>query len=143
MAERPSHGRSRDILWRSAYTVLRARKTSALFCSTSGAGSGTESHRGALSYLDERPLISITRALDHMREDDALGRPTSRRSVDTAGSSIGATAQKTPSLSEAAPVKRARMPHRGGHRFESPPLHQVVRTNRRDFLRHRIAPTFP
>jgi hypothetical protein len=90
MAERPSHGRSRGILWRSAYTVLRARKTSALFCSTSGAGSGTESHGGALSYLDERPLISITQALDHMREDDALGRPTSRRSVDTAGSSIGA-----------------------------------------------------
>jgi hypothetical protein len=29
-------------------------------------------------------------------------------------------------------------PHRDGHRFESPRLHQEVRVNRRDFLRHRI-----
>jgi hypothetical protein len=29
--------------------------------------------------------------------------------------------------------------HCGGHRFESPQLHQVVRANRRDFLRHTIA----
>ena len=29
--------------------------------------------------------------------------------------------------------------HYGGQRFESPPLHQVVLANRRDFLRHRIA----
>jgi hypothetical protein len=32
--------------------------------------------------------------------------------------------------------------HCGGQRFESPPLHQVVRANRRDFLRHRIARHF-
>jgi hypothetical protein len=30
----------------------------------------------------------------------------------------------------------------GGQRFESPQLHQVVRANRRDFLRHRIARHF-
>jgi hypothetical protein len=39
------------------------------------------------------------------------------------------------------PVKRA-MLHCGGQRFESPPLHQEVRANRRDFLRHRIARHF-
>jgi hypothetical protein len=31
---------------------------------------------------------------------------------------------------------------RDGHRFESPQLHQEVRANRRDFLRHRIARHF-
>ena len=39
-------------------------------------------------------------------------RPTSRRSVDSAGSSIGATAQKRHCRQKRHPVKRARMPHR-------------------------------
>jgi hypothetical protein len=38
--------------------------------------------------------------------------------------------------------QRASVPYRGGQRFESPQLHQEVRANRRDFLRHRIARHF-
>ena len=62
-------------------------------------------------------------------------RPTSRRSVDSAGSGTGETAQKTPSaLGSGTPSSARGCLHRGGHRFESPPLHEEVRANRRDFL---------
>jgi len=53
-------------------------------------------------------------------------RPTSRRSVDSAGSSVGATAQKRHCRRKRHPAQRARMPHRGDHRFESPQLHQPI-----------------
>jgi hypothetical protein len=40
---------------------------------------------------------------------------------------------------EAAPASTRGCLYRGGQRFESPPLHQEVGANRRDFLRLRIA----
>jgi hypothetical protein len=58
-------------------------------------------------------------ALDHICGRTMSWRPTSRRSVDRAGCSIGATAQKRHCRRKRHPVKRARMPHRGDHRFES------------------------
>ena len=60
---------------------------------------------------------STIQALDHMREDNDLA--TYLKAFDSAGSSIGATAQKRHCRRKRHPVKRARMPHRGDHRFES------------------------
>jgi hypothetical protein len=54
---------------------------------------------------------------------------------------------EAPPLSSINPWKRRHRQargclHCGGQRFESPQLHQVVRANRRHFLRHRIARHF-
>jgi hypothetical protein len=108
MAETPSHGRSRGILWRSAYTVLLPRKTSALFCSMSGAGSGTERH----GYLDERPLISITRPWIICGRTMPWGDlPQGVRSILPAP--YWRNCAKNAIAVGRHPVKRARMPHRG------------------------------
>ena len=62
---------------------------------------------------------STTHASDHMREDDVLAIYLGVRSIVPA--QYWRTCAKMPSaVGSGATVKRARMPHRGGHRFESP-----------------------
>ena len=61
---------------------------------------------------------------------DATGPSTSATAVASSPSSVALSDARSSSSSHCA---------HDGHRFESPQLHQVVRANRRDFLRHRIA----
>jgi hypothetical protein len=63
--------------------------------------------------------------------------PTSRRGQAKGKFSAEGRLQRASASPSGDPTRDLTMPA-VGHRFESPQVHQEVRVNRRDFLRHRI-----